>query len=176
MPKSFFAVLVFSIALFASGTVARFVGYGQSYGSLAWAQDATDTDDTADVSTEPAAKPPDIAGDWSGEVDDNNPAIGEASFSISVFQKKSKFRGDWETGFGGAGTFVGKIKADGETLSFKLKQKHSKCKIRSEGMLVIPTAAPDLVAQPEITGTYTTNKNCRGAEGGTFTLTFEPNE
>ena len=177
MSKSFFAVLVFAIALFASGPIARIVAHGQSDAGVAWAQDATDTDDSADVSTEPAVKPPDIAGDWAGDIDDNNPAIGEASFSIDIFQKKSKLKGDWTTGLGGSGTFTGKIKADGETLSFKLKQKHSKCKTKSEGTLEVPAdVSPDVVAQPEIVGTYTTNGKCDGAEGGTFTLTFVPND
>src|SRR6202451_3507873 len=92
MSKSVLAVLVFAIALFVPGRIVRLIAHGQSYGGVAWAQDATDTDapdptdtdDSADVSTEPATAPPDIAGDWSGDVDDDNPDIGERAFSIEI--------------------------------------------------------------------------------------------
>jgi hypothetical protein len=172
MPKTIFVGLVLSLALFLP---VRVVTHGQSY-PVAWAQDATDSDDSADVSTEPTTAPPDIAGDWSGEIDDNNPEIGEHTFSIEVFQKKSKFKGDWVTGNGGSGTFKGKIKADGTSLSFKFKQKHTKCHFTSEGTLGL-TAEPDVsgIQEPEITGTYkpSSTEKCEGVEGGTFQLIFE---
>ena len=75
------------------------------------------------------------------------------------------------------GSFKGKIKADGESLTFKLKRKHSKCRISAEGTLG-ETAAPDvagIVQEPEISGTYKASpKKCQGAEGGSFTLVFQP--
>ncbi len=110
MSKSVSAVLVFAIALFVPGRIVRLIANGQTYGGVAWAQDATDTDDSADVSTEPATAPPDIEGDWAGEIDDNNPDIGELAFSIEVFQKKSKFNGNWVIGSEFTGSFKGKIK------------------------------------------------------------------
>src|SRR6204780_3778788 len=177
MSKSVLAVLVFAIALFVPGRIVRLIAHGQSYGGVAWAQDATDTDapdatdtdDSADVSTEPATAPPDIAGDWSGDVDDDNPDIGERAFSIEIFQKKSKFNGNWEIGSGLTGSFKGKIKADGDSLTLKLKRKHSKCRISAEGTLGQTSAdvAGGLEELPEITGTYKASpKKCDGAEGG----------
>jgi hypothetical protein len=182
MSKSVVAVLVFTIALFVPGRIVRLVANSQTYGGVAWAQeasdtDATDADDSADVSTEPATAPPDIAGDWSGDVDDDNPEIGERAFSIEIFQKKNKFNGTWEIGSGLTGGFKGMIKADGETLTLKLKRKHSKCRISAEGTLG-ETAAPDvagIVQEPEISGTYKASpKKCQGAEGGSFQLIFQP--
>jgi len=177
MSKTVFVVLVSTLALFLPARIGLLLANSQKYGGVAWAQDATDTDDSADVSTEPATAPPDIAGDWSGDVDDNNPDIGERAFSIEIFQKKSKFNGTWEIGSGLTGGFKGMIKADGETLTLKLKRKHSKCRISAEGTLT-ETAGPDvagIVQQPEIEGTYKASpKKCQGAEGGSFTLVFQP--
>ena len=173
MPKTVFVGLVLFLALFLP---ARLLTLGQPNTGVAWAQDAPDSDDSADVSTEPATAPPNIEGDWSGSIDDNNPDIGEHTFSIDVFQKNSKFKGEWETGNGGSGTFKGKIKSDGTSLTFKLKQKHSKCHLTSEGTLGL-TATPDVsvVQEPEISGQYKTSspEKCDGAEGGTFQLIFE---
>jgi len=90
--KTGLAFLTFSVALFASGRLANFISHSQSYGNVAWAQDASDsTDDGADVATEPDKKvpPPDIEGDWSGSIVDDE--TGSTSFAIEVFQKHSKF-------------------------------------------------------------------------------------
>ena len=182
MSKTVFVVLVSTLALFLPARIGLFLTNSQTYGGLAWADeasdtDATDTDDSADVSTEPATAPPDIAGDWSGDVDDNNPDIGERAFSIEIFQKKSKFNGNWEIGSGLTGSFKGKIKADGESLTLKLKRKHSKCRISAEGTLGQTSAdvAGGLEELPEITGTYKASpKKCDGAEGGSFQLIFQP--
>ncbi|MGA6974621.1 MAG: hypothetical protein WBY93_23535 [Candidatus Binatus sp.] len=173
MSKTVFVVLVFALALFLPARIGLLLAKGQAQGSVAWAQDASDADDSADVSTEPATAPPDIAGDWSGDVDDNNPDIGERDFSIEIFQKKSKFNGNWEIGSGLTGSFKGKIKADGESLTLKLKRKHSKCRITAEGTLgtTTPDVAGLLEEVPEISGTYKASaKKCDGAEGGTFQL------
>jgi hypothetical protein len=179
MSKTVFVVLVFTLGLFLPARIGLLIAHGQAHDGVAWAQeasdtDATDADDSADVSTEPATAPPDIAGDWSGDIDDNNPDIGELAFSIEVFQKKSKFNGNWEIGSELTGGFKGKIKADGESLTFKLKRKHSKCRISAEGTL--GTTTPDVAGGvleevPEITGTYKASpKKCMGAEGGSFEL------
>jgi len=66
------------------------------------------------------------------------------------------------------------------SLSFKLKQKHSKCRITAEGTLGETSAqlrGPGEEPEPEITGTYTASPKKRdGATGGTFDLVFQPTE
>jgi hypothetical protein len=156
-----FALLTFSIALFASGRFERFISQSQSYGNV-WAQDAGDADQGQDVSSEPAVKPPDLQGMWSGPIDDAQ--FGSATITLDIRQKGSKLKGDWMTTSGGGGTFIGKVKSDGTSLSFKFKQKRGKCKVTSEGTLASAT---------EIQGTYT-SKKCGGASTGTFDLTLQP--
>jgi hypothetical protein len=172
MSKTSFVLFTFAIALLLPARVNPFSSRTQSYTGVAWAQDADEADGSADVSTEPAVTPPDIAGDWSGSIVDDE--SGSTSFDIQVFQKKSKFKGDWTTGAGGSGTFVGKIKSNGVELSFKLKQKHSKCVVSAKGSISNPADVTANVAPvPEISGTYKAKK-CEGATTGMFTLTENP--
>jgi hypothetical protein len=172
-PKIGLALLTFSVALFASGPVANLISHSKSYGNVAWAQDAGDsTDDGADVATEPDKKvpPPDIAGDWSGSIIDDDAL--STTFAIEVFQKHSKIMGSWTTGAGGSGSYKGSISSNGEDLKFKLKQKGNKCSISAKGTIQLPVEiSGGTVSEPTIEGTYN-SKKCQGVTKGTFTLTM----
>ena len=162
MFKSSFILLLLSVALLSSGPIEQLVAHGRPYGGVAWAQDATDAEQSDDVSSEPAVKPPIIGGDWFGKIQDDS--FGGTTFTINIFQKNTKLRGDWSTGAGASGSFTAKFKADGQTLIFKFKAKHSKCKVAAIAMLTNMNG--------EIQGTYTAKK-CTGATKGMFDLTFQ---
>ncbi len=182
MSKTFFALVAFSIAIFASGRIVQSVTPGQSYSGVAWAQDATDQDATDadqgdDVSSEPDSKvkPPNISGMWTGHIVDNE--LGSATLTVDIRQKGSKLKGDWMTEGGTTGTFKGKIKSDGMSVNLTFGKKHSKCRIFAEGTLgtqpaVEPDpAAPDVAQDTSIEGMYT-SKNCSDASTGMFNLTL----
>ena len=172
MSKTVFVPVAFLIAIFASGRIVQSVTPGQSYSGMAWAQDATDQDGTDadqgdDVSSEPDSKvkPPNISGIWSGDIDDNT--FGSATLTIDIRQKGSKLKGDWMTEGGRTGSFKGKIKSDGTSISLTLGMKHSKCRIFAEGTLGEQDLARPDVEAPSITGTYT-SKKCTDATTGQF--------
>jgi hypothetical protein len=151
-----FAVLTFSIALFASGSIERFSSHG--FGNVAWAQDATDADQ-ADVASGPEVTPPDLQGTWSGPIDDNS--AGTTTLTLDIFQNHSKLKGTWSVP-GGEGKFKGKISSDGMSVKFKFKGHH--------GCLV--TAPGTLDSATEISGTYT-SKHCNGITSGTYDMTLQ---
>ena|ERR1700689_674208 len=177
MSKTVFVLVAFSIAIFASGRIVQSVTPGQSYSGMAWAQDATDQDATdqggtdadqgADVSSEPdsKAKPPNVSGMWSGNIVDNT--LGSATLTIDINQKGSKLKGNWMTEGGRTGSFKGKIKSDGTSISLTFAMKHSKCRIFAEGTLGEEDLAKPEVEVPSITGTYT-SKKCTDATTGQF--------
>src|SRR5580704_1823918 len=187
MSKTVFVPVAFLIAIFASGRIVQSVTPGQSYSGMAWAQDTTDQDATdqdgtdADqgdnVSSEPDSKvkPPNISGIWSGDIDDDT--FGSATLTIDIRQKGSKIKGDWMTVGGTTGTFKGKIKSDGMSISLTFGKKHSKCRIFAEGTLgeATPVAAdqavPEVAPFTSIEGTYT-SKKCSDASSGNFGLTL----
>ncbi len=186
MSKTFFALVVFSIAIFASGRIVQSVTLGQPYSGVAWAQDGTDQDGTDqdgtdanqgdDASSDPDSKvkPPNISGMWSGHIVDNE--LGSATLTVDIQQKGSKLKGDWMTEGGLTGTFKGKIKSDGTSVTLTFGKKHSKCRIFAEGTLGAAPAEADL-AVPEVApytsieGTYT-SKKCTDASTGNFNLTL----
>jgi hypothetical protein len=177
MPKSFYVFLAFFIALFVPGRFVSLVGHSQPWSGVAWAQDATDTDDNSDVSAVKVA-PPDIAGNWTGQIDDNE--LGFATFEVDISQKHAKIKGTYTAG-AAAGAFKGKIGSNGVTISFNLKQEKSKCRIKAAGTLTEPVPADQgeaIVAQPQIVGTYTVNKKCadENLAGGSFTITLTPDD
>jgi hypothetical protein len=181
MSKTLFVLVAFSIAIFTSGRIVQSITPGQSYSGLALAQEATDQDgtdaDQGDVSSEPDSKvkPPNISGIWSGDIDDNT--FGSATLTIDIRQKGSKIKGDWMTEGGLTGTFKGKIKSDGMSVSLTFGKKHSKCRIFAEGTLgeATPVAAdqavPEVSPFTSIEGTYT-SKKCSDASSGNFGLTL----
>jgi hypothetical protein len=158
--KFSFALLTFSIALFASGRFERFITHSQSCGNVVWAQDATDTEQDADVSSEPSATPPDVQGTWSGPIVDAS--AGTTTLTIDIFQNKSKLKGTWSAP-GAGGSVKGKVSSDGMTVLFKFKGHHG-CKVTAPGIFDSAT---------EISGTYT-SKHCSGITTGTFDLSLQP--
>jgi hypothetical protein len=155
-----FALLTFSIALFASGRFERFITHNQSYGNVAWAQDASDSEQGQDASSEPSVTPPDVQGTWSGPIVDAS--AGTITLTIDIFQNKSKLKGTWSAP-GAGGSFKGKISSDGMTLLLKFKGHHG-CKVTAPGTLDSAT---------EMSGTYTA-KHCTGITSGTYDLTLQP--
>ncbi len=158
--KTVFMLSTFSIALLASGPIGRFIAHNQPYGNVAWAQDASDDQTDADVSSKPDTIPPDLQGTWSGPIDDAS--AGTTTLTVDVFQNHSKLRGRWSVP-GGSGSFKGKISSDGMTVLFKFKGHHG-CKVTAPGTLDSPT---------EISGTYT-SKHCSGITSGTYDMTLQP--
>jgi hypothetical protein len=158
--KTVFMLLTFSIALFASGPIAQLIAQNRSYGNVAWAQDAGDSEQESDVSTEPAVTPPDVQGTWSGPIDDAS--AGTATLTVDIFQNKTKLKGSWSVP-GGSGSFKGKISSDGMTVVFKFKGHHG-CKVTAPGTIDSAT---------EISGTYT-SKHCNGITSGTYDMTLQP--
>ena len=156
--KTMFVVLVFPIALFASGPIVQLIAHGHPYGNVACAQDAADADDGAAISSEPAVAPPDIHGPWGGSLDD--PSLGMIGLVVDIFQNGSKLNGTIAASVNAHGTFKGNIASDGMTITLKFKQKHHSCRVTFDGTLVDPT---------DINGTYT-SKHCGKLSSGTFTL------
>src|SRR5580698_95970 len=115
------------------------------------------------------------SGIWSGDIDDNT--FGSATLTIDIRQKGSKIKGDWMTEGGTTGTFKGKIKSDGMSISLTFGKKHSKCRIFAEGTLGEATPVAADLAVPEVSpftsieGTYT-SKKCSDASSGNFGLTL----
>jgi hypothetical protein len=172
MSKTVFALVAFSIAIFASGRIVQSVTPSQSFSGIAFAQDGTDQDATDavqgdDVSSEPDSnvKPPNINGMWSGNIVDNE--LGSATLTIDIRQKGSKLKGDWMTEGGRTGSFKGKIKSDGTSISLTFGMRHSKCRIFAEGTLGEQDLARPDVEVPSISGTYT-SKKCSDATTGQF--------
>lgn len=158
--RNVFVILTFVVAMFVPSRIARLITH-QPYGSVAWAQETTEAEQSEDVTSEPDVTPPAIAGTWSGPITDDT--FGGATFTADIFQKKSKLRGDWSVSAGGSGTFKGKIKSDGVTVAFKFKEKGKACQVASSDATLIN-------ADTEMTGTYTA-KHCSHATTGHFDLT-----
>ena len=78
---------------------------------------------------------------------------------------------------GTTGTFKGKIKSDGMSVSLTFGKKHSKCRIFAEGTLGEATPVAADLAVPEVSqftsieGKYT-SKKCSDASTGNFGLTL----
>ena len=158
--KIVFVLLTFSVALFASGPIEQLVAHNRSYGNAAWAQDAGDSEQVDDQSSEPSVPPPDLQGTWSGPIDDNS--AGMATITVEIFQNHSKLKGTWSSP-GASGKFKGKIKSNGTSVLFVFKGNHG-CKVTGPGTLDSAT---------EISGTYT-SKHCNGITSGTYDMTLQP--
>ena len=131
-------------------------------GNLVMAQEADSSNAalSSDVSSSaPDLKtpPPDVAGPWCGEIDDN--ALGSGTITLSIIQKGSHLGGTWSDDLGGSGKLTGKIK--GTAITAKLHFNGSKCRLAVNGILV----APD-----EVTGNYALF-GCKQADGGSFDIT-----
>jgi hypothetical protein len=153
-------MLTFALVLFVSGPIEQLIAHNRSHGNVAWAQDAGDSEQGQDSSTEPSVTPPDVQGTWSGPIDDAS--AGTATLTVDIFQNHSKLKGTWSVP-GGSGSFKGKINSDGMTARFKFKGHHG-CKVTTTGTLDSAT---------EISGMYT-SKHCNGITSGTYDLTLQP--
>jgi hypothetical protein len=154
-----FALLTFSVAMFASARFEQSISHNQ-YGDLAWAQDATDSDQADGAASNPDVTPPNVQGTWTGPIDDAS--TGSTTLTVVIFQNHSNLKGTWSVP-GGSGPFKGKIAADGVTFLFKFKGHHG-CKVTAPGTLDSAT---------EISGTYT-SKHCNGITSGTYDMTLQP--
>jgi hypothetical protein len=158
MSKAVFALFAFSIALITPEHIVRMIAQGQPGTSVAWAQDASDTDQDQDLSSsEPEVTPPDVQGTWSGPIHDD--AGPSPTLSVDIFQNHSKLKGTWLVP-GGGGSFTGKISSNGMSVLFKFKGDH-KCRVTAHGGFDSAT---------EISGTYK-SKHCDGITDGTFDMT-----
>ncbi|MGO8801673.1 hypothetical protein [Candidatus Binatus sp.] len=157
------------LAVFGIPHVRAFVTHGQFDCAAASAQQDWDDGgsgaaESDEASTEPATKtpPPDITGEWSGELDDVD--RGTHDFSVDVVdQKGAKVSGTW-SGELGTGDWSGSINSEGD-LKANFKIEHG-CHLKAVGMLLDTTPA-------EISGTYKV-ENCGKAlkhDHGTFELT-----
>jgi hypothetical protein len=158
--KIVFVLFTFSVALFASGPIERLVTHNRSYGNAAWAQDAGDSEQADDASSEPYVPPPDVQGTWSGPVDDNSGPM--TTLTLEIFQNHSKLKGTWSVASTG-GKFKGKIASSGTSAVFTFKGHHG-CKVTAHGTLDSAT---------EISGTYK-SKHCAGITSGSYDLTLQP--
>ena len=156
--KTAFVLLTFPIALLASGPIVNLFAHGNPYDNLAWAQDATDSDQGESVPSEPAAAPPNVQGTWAGSIDD--PSLGMFNITLDIFQNQNKLNGTFTTSVNAHGTFKGKIASDEMTITLKLKQNHHSCTVTTVGKLVDPT---------DINGTYT-SKHCGKLSSGAFSV------
>lgn len=131
--KSYIALLLL-IATFLVGMGAQ-MACAQDMGGM----DMGGTDmgsDEADTKTPPPVL---ATGVWCGSITDA--LHGSGGFFITFNQNKAKLDGTWSTnvsGFSGgkAGTFTGKIKPDGESVSLKLKQPNQKGGFMFNGTLI----------------------------------------
>jgi hypothetical protein len=142
------ALLSIQLAFFAIAGLANIVGHGGFAGSSASAQsliDGSAASDADDSSPTPDAKkkpPADIAGFWSGPIDDS--IFGEGTFNVTIDETaKGKLSGSWNDTFGGSGNFKGTVNSKGET-RFNLRGGGA-CRASGVGLLV---------SADELTGTY----------------------
>jgi hypothetical protein len=155
-------VLIFSIALFASGRIEQLIAKGHAINGIAWAQDATDANDGPDVSSEPDKKDPlpNLTGNWVGQLEDNT--LGESQLNLEMGDKKGKLKGGWGDDSVGGGMFKGKVK--GEKVTFTFKSAKKGCEITAAGTLDGPTLIEH--------GTFK-SKDCAEATSGEFFLELQ---
>ena len=150
-------ILATSLAVFGIGHVRALVAHGQFGCAVAAAQSwdgggvddgATAPDDDAVAPDKHKVPPPDIAGDWEGELDDDD--LGFSSVELGINQKGTKLSGDWESDFGGS-SFKGSINGAGD-IKMNLKAGKGGCHLAAIGQLV---------TEGEIELTYKV-KSCKG--------------
>lgn len=120
------------------------------------------------VVTQPDKKAPplDVAGCWSGEVDDDKTGVG--SGFVSFVQQGKKIKKDTVIGlsFNGGPSASHRIKGDVNSKRVKLHFEQASCVVDASARL----PSEDLV------GSYRITKGCRlgGKFTGTFDFTFDP--
>jgi hypothetical protein len=134
-------ILTTSLAVFGVGHVRALVAHGQFGCAVASAaswddgsspDDATAPDDDAVAPDKHKVPPPNIAGDWEGELDDDD--LGFSSVELGINQKGTKLSGDWESDFGGS-SFKGSINGAGD-IKMNLKAGNHGCHLAAIGQLV----------------------------------------
>ena len=134
-------ILTTSLAVFGIGHVRALVAHGQFGCAVAAAgswddgsspDDATAPDDDAVAPDKHKVPPPNIAGDWEGELDDDD--LGFSSVELGINQKGTKLSGDWESDFGGS-SFKGSINGAGD-IKMNLKAGNHGCHLAAIGQLV----------------------------------------
>jgi hypothetical protein len=164
-------VLFILIAVFGVGQIREFLMHGQLACATAAAQQGWSDGDRGEATSGPedgsaeAGKtkmpPPDIAGDWSGELNDLD--LGVDGVTVTIKQKGTKLKGSWNSDFGYGG-ISGTIDSSG-ILKLDMKDGGS-CHLSAVGILV---------GSNEISATYKV-KNCdkyvRG-DHGTLDITTD---
>jgi len=164
-------ILTTSLAVFGIGHVRALVAHGQfgcavaaaaSWDDGSSADDATAPDDDAVAPDKHKIPPPDVAGEWSGTIDDDFFGLGDIDMGIN--QKGSKLSGPWASDFGGI-SFKGSINSGGD-IKLNMKAGKGGCHLAAVG---------GLVAEGEIELTYKV-KSCKGSkhDGGFIQIFEEP--
>jgi hypothetical protein len=137
--------------------------HGRFGSATAWADSwLDDSDNGSEIEPDKKAPPPDIAGTWSGSIDDDDG--GPASLTLDVTQKNTKINGGFDCDFG-SGSFSGSINSAG-VIKFTAKLERSckgTCHLQLNASLPHPA---------EMSGTYKV-QGCKHAKGdtGTFLVT-----
>jgi hypothetical protein len=153
MKSSKILVLVTTtLAVFGIGHVRALIAHGQFGCAMAAAQSWDDgTSGADDAAAEPdKAPPPNVAGDWEGEIEDLD--FGDSAIDVEFNQKGTKLSGSFDCDFGG-GPIKGSINGDGDV---KLNMKAGKggCHLNAVGQETTPG---------EIQMTYQV-KSCKGSK------------
>jgi len=129
-----------TLAVFGIGHVRALIAHGQFGCAVAAAQSWDDGSSEADdAAAEPDKKapPPNIAGEWSGELEDS--IFGDYAIALEINQKGNKLSGQWSSAFDLAATTInGSINGNGD-LKLKMKAGPKGCRLVAVGQLVTET-------------------------------------
>jgi hypothetical protein len=147
-----------TLAMFAMGRVESLAAHHGFIGSQAWAQQWDDSsgDSSSADDSESKSTPPDVAGSYTGSIEDHR--LGAGTITTMIDQNGSKLSGPVDTSFG-SGTMKGKVSSKG-TISVRVKLKGS-CGLNMHGTFE---------NGDEIAGVYTVT-GCGKADHGTFDVT-----
>jgi hypothetical protein len=164
--------IVFTLtAVFGIGQVREFLMHGHLACATAAAQPGWSDDDSSEPASGPEegstetgktkTPPPDIAGDWSGELNDLD--LGVDGVTVTIKQKGTKLKGSWNSDFGYGG-ISGTINSSG-ILKLYMKDGGG-CHLSAVGMLV---------ESNEISATYQVKNCAKDVKGdhGTLDITTD---
>jgi hypothetical protein len=164
--------IVFTLtAVFGIGQVREFLMYGQLACATAAAQPGWSDGDSSEPASTPVegsteagktkTPPPDIAGDWSGELNDLD--LGVDGVTLTIKQKGTKLKGSWNSDFGYGG-ISGTINRSG-ILKLDMKDGGG-CHLSAVGMLV---------ESNDISATYLVKNCAKDVKGdhGTLEITTD---
>lgn len=154
-----------TLAVFGFGHVRALIAHGQFGCAVAAAQSWDDGGSSADdTAAEPDKKapPPNIAGEWEGEVEDF--IFGGYTIGMEIDQNGNKLSGQWDSAFDLAATTIkGSIKSNGD-LKMTLKAGPKGCHLAAVGQLV---------TENEIEMTYKV-VSCKGIKKDHGTIDISP--